>query len=152
MNAIVTHAGAAIDAAEKFGLRQPTLNGDLFAAAGPEDLEDLVALYLQEQGWRTFPSTAKVSMASYEFVLVHHETGHHAGVQVKSGGIGFLNQDVAQDSMSSLCSWQTQRRLWLGQTLGSNELDVMRSEHLLGDTGRFFQDDCKRDGRLLIRR
>ena len=54
--------------------------------------------------------------------------------------------------MSSLCSWQTQRRLWLGQTLGSNELDVMRSKHLLGDTGRFFQDDCKRDGRLLIRR
>lgn len=99
VSAIVTHAGAAIDAAEiLLGLRQPTLNGDLFAAAGPEDLEDLVALYLQEQGWRTFPSTAKVSMASYEFVLVHHETGHHAGVQVKSGGIGFLNQDVAQDS------------------------------------------------------
>ena len=44
-----------------------------------------------------FPSTAKVSMASYEFVLVHHETGRHAGVQVKSGSVGFLKQDVAQD-------------------------------------------------------
>ena len=44
-----------------------------------------------------FPSTAKTSMASYEFVLVHCETGRHAGVQVKSGNVGFLDQQVAQD-------------------------------------------------------
>jgi hypothetical protein len=91
-------AQTAIDAAEiLFKLRQPIRNSDLFAIAGPEDLEDLVALYLQEQGWRVLPSTAKVTMASYEFVLVHQETGQHAGVQVKGGGVCFLDQKVAED-------------------------------------------------------
>lgn len=68
---------------------------DLFEAAGPEDLEDLVALYLQAEGWRIYPSTAKVTMASYEFVVVHEESGARAGVQVKSGGINRLRQGVA---------------------------------------------------------
>ena len=98
VSAIVSDAKTAIDAAEVFlNLRQPAMNSDLFAAAGPEDLEDLVSLYLQEQGWRVFPSTAKVSMASYEFVLVNHRTGQRAGVQVKSGNVGFLDQAVAED-------------------------------------------------------
>ena len=98
VSSIVTDATTAIKAAEfLFRLTQPVLNGDLFAEAGPEDLEDLVALYLQEQGWRVFPSTAKTSMASYEFVLVHHETGKHAGVQVKSGNVDILDQHVADD-------------------------------------------------------
>jgi hypothetical protein len=98
VSSIVTNATTAIEAAELlFHLRNPIPNGDLFAIAGPEDLEDLVALYLQEQGWRVFPSTAKTSMASYEFVLTHRETGKRAGVQVKSGNVGFLDQHVAQD-------------------------------------------------------
>jgi hypothetical protein len=98
ISSIKTDAAAAVEAAEiLFKLRQPIPNADLFAVATPEDLEDVVALYLQEQGWRVLPSTAKVSMASYEFVLVHHETGRRAGVQVKSGKVGSLNQAVAED-------------------------------------------------------
>jgi hypothetical protein len=95
---IVGDAAAAIDAAEiVFELKTPTPNGDLFALASPDDLEDIVALYLQEQGWRLFPSTAKASMASYEFVLVHRQTGQRAGVQVKSGSVPSLDQRVASD-------------------------------------------------------
>jgi hypothetical protein len=72
-------------------------NGDLFELASPDDLEDIVALYLQDKGWSIFPSTAKTSMASYEFVLVHRQTGERAGVQVKSGEVGSLDQKVASD-------------------------------------------------------
>ena len=92
---ITSTATNAIEAAEVlFGFKKPIPNGDLFAVAGPEDLEDLVALYLQEQGWRVFPSTSKVSMASYEFVLVDRDTGKHAAVQVKSGFV-FMTNPVA---------------------------------------------------------
>ena len=95
---MVSNAQTALEAAEVlFEMRQWEQNGDLFAAAGPEDLEDLVALYLQERGWRLLPSTAKAAMASYEFVLVNAETGERAGVQVKSGNVGYLNQEVAED-------------------------------------------------------
>jgi len=95
---IVTSAVNAIEAAEIFlDLRQPIPNGDLFAVTGPEDLEDLVALYLQEQDWLVFPSTAKTSMANYEFVLVNQETGERGAVQVKSGNVDYLEQHVAQD-------------------------------------------------------
>jgi hypothetical protein len=95
---IVRDALTAIEAAEiTLGQKKPVPNGDLFALATPEDLEDIVALYLQDQGWRLFPSTAKVSMASYEFVLVHQQTGERAGVQVKSGNVDFLDQKVASD-------------------------------------------------------
>ena len=79
------------------GRKKPLLDGDLFALATPEDLEDIVALYLQAKGWCLFPSTAKVSMASYEFVLVHQQTGERAGVQVKSGTVASLHQNVASD-------------------------------------------------------
>jgi hypothetical protein len=97
VSAMVTDSQTAIDAAEiHLNQRAIVPGGDLFAVAGPEDLEDIVSLYLQEAGWRVFPSTAKVSMASYEFVLVHSQTGQYAGVQVKSGNVAFLNQEVAQ--------------------------------------------------------
>jgi len=95
---MTTSAEIAIEAAEiVLGRRTPAQNGDLFALASPEDLEDIVALYLQQQGWRLLPSTAKVTMASYEFVLVQHETGKRAGVQVKSGNVAHLEQSIADE-------------------------------------------------------
>jgi hypothetical protein len=83
--------------AANYALGEPNVEtfGDLFEAASPEDLEDLVALYLQGLGWRLLPSTSKTSMASYEFVLVDSESGRRAGVQVKSGNVGHLEQAVA---------------------------------------------------------
>jgi hypothetical protein len=95
---IVTDASIAVEAAEIiFGTMMPQTNRDLFALAGPDELEDLVALYLQDQGWYVIPSTAKLSTASYEFILVHSKTGEHAGIQVKSGSEHTLRVDVAED-------------------------------------------------------
>lgn len=59
-----------------------------FDAASPDDLEDVVAAYLQQDGWLVLPSTSKSSMASYEYVLVQSDTGARAAVQVKSGRVG----------------------------------------------------------------
>lgn len=55
------------------------------SSVGHDDLEDLVALYLQaELGWYLVPSTAKRSNPVTEFVLRNSE-GKCAYVQVKSG-------------------------------------------------------------------
>lgn len=98
VSAIVTDAHEAVLAAEiALGLNQPAVNGNLFAIATPEDMEDLVALYLQFQGWMLFPSTAKRSMANYEFIFVHRDDGRRAGVQVKSGAQAFLDPQVAEE-------------------------------------------------------
>lgn len=53
----------------------------------PEDLEDLVGIYLQNAGYRIVPSSCKRSTVAYEFVLIHHRTGERAVVQVKSGRV-----------------------------------------------------------------
>ena len=87
-----------VDAARlAFGDASVPRRNDLYEAAGPDDLEDLVALYLQSLGWLIYPSTAKVSMANYEFVMVNSSTGEKAGVQVKSGGIAHLNQEISDE-------------------------------------------------------
>ncbi|MDX8411885.1 MAG: hypothetical protein R8K46_08490 [Mariprofundaceae bacterium] len=63
--------------------RQPI---DLFSLIGPDDCEDIVGLYLQEEkGYRIIPSSCKSDTAKYEFVLRHKDTGHKAVVQVKQG-------------------------------------------------------------------
>lgn len=95
---LVTDRDRIINAA-RYALGESNVQtfGDLFDAASPEDLEDLVALYLQDRGWRLLPSTSKTSMASYEFVMVERASGRRAGVQVKSGNISHLEQAVAAD-------------------------------------------------------
>lgn len=98
---IVNGARTAIEAAEILHRAiEPAVGGDLFELASPEDLEDIVALYLQEQGWRLLPSTAKASMACYEFLAVHRETCERCGVQVKSGNVTFLDPQIAEDLSS----------------------------------------------------
>lgn len=64
------------------------------SALGHDDLEDLVALYLQaELGWYLVPSTAKRSTPLTEFVLRNSE-GKRAYVQVKSGETHVTSVDV----------------------------------------------------------
>jgi hypothetical protein len=50
-----------------------------------EDLENVVAIYLQTRGWLIIPGTRRCDTPHYEFVLVHGRTGERAIVQVKSG-------------------------------------------------------------------
>jgi hypothetical protein len=95
---IVSGVATAIEAAEILHHAvEPAANGDFFELASPEDLEDVVALYLQELGWRLFPTTAKASMACYEFLGVHRDTHKRCGVQVKSGNVRFLDLQIAED-------------------------------------------------------
>lgn len=95
---IVTDADTALEAAEIiFGAKKPQSNGSLLAIANSDELEDLVALYLQASGWRVLPTTAKRSTASYEFILVHSETGKRAGIQVKGGNVSSFSVQVASD-------------------------------------------------------
>lgn len=64
------------------------------SAMGHDDLEDLVAIYLQaELGWYLVPSTAKRSTPLTEFVLRNSE-GKRAYVQVKSGEAHLTLVDV----------------------------------------------------------
>jgi hypothetical protein len=94
---LTTGVRSAQQAAEvALGLASGAPN-DFFAAASPDDLEDVVGLYLQSLGWRVLPSTSKTSMASYEYVLVDQHTGARAGVQVKSGCVGAYKPVVADD-------------------------------------------------------
>jgi hypothetical protein len=61
---------------------------------GHDDLEDLVALYLQaELGWYVVPSTAKRSTPFTEFVLLNSR-GERAYVQVKSGRAEIALEEV----------------------------------------------------------
>jgi hypothetical protein len=68
----------------------PTFRPDIWDLIGPEELEDIIALYLHRDGWAVWPSTKERSQPRYEFVLVDGE-GHRAYVQVKSGRDQQLN-------------------------------------------------------------
>jgi len=64
---------------------------DIFSLLSSEDCEDLVALYLQERGYRVITSTCKSDTKGYEYVLQHRDEGRVALVQVK-------NQDKPMDT------------------------------------------------------
>jgi hypothetical protein len=70
---------------------------DLFALISSEDCEDIVGLYLQEQGYRLIPSSCRSDTAAYEYVLRHAETGQAAIAQVKCGFV-----DLEIDAYSGL--------------------------------------------------
>lgn len=59
------------------------VDADVFSLLHPDDVEDLVAIYLQDQGYRLIPSTAKKGTPRFEFVLRHDADGRKAVVQVK---------------------------------------------------------------------
>ena len=60
-------------------------SGDALDYLNDEDLENVVSIYLQTQGWLIIPGTRRFDTPHYEFVLVHGQTGERAIVQVKSG-------------------------------------------------------------------
>jgi hypothetical protein len=65
----------------------PAVSGsvDVLDYLTSEDLENVVAVYLQTRGWLIIPGTRRCDTPHYEFVLVHGQTGERAIVQVKSG-------------------------------------------------------------------
>jgi hypothetical protein len=70
----------------KTGIPEPKLDPSPFLdMLDPYELEDLVALYLQEHGWRVVLSSHAPNTPRYEATFVHPEHGT-AGVQVKHRG------------------------------------------------------------------
>jgi hypothetical protein len=62
------------------------LKGELFDFLAPEDVEDLMGLYLQAtKNLLIVPSTSKQATSPVEFLMIDRETGEEVGVQVKTG-------------------------------------------------------------------
>lgn len=64
------------------------LNIPLVNLLHPDDLEDILSLYLQiEKGYIIYPSTCKKSTAVYEYMLINKYTYKKAVVQCKTGSV-----------------------------------------------------------------
>jgi len=50
-----------------------------------EDIEDIIFVKLQLDGWIVIPGSRKKDTMKYEFYLIHRDTGERAIVQAKSG-------------------------------------------------------------------
>jgi hypothetical protein len=106
-------------------------------AIAHDDLEDIVALYLQiEMGWHIVPSTAKKTTRDIEFVL-RNSMGQRAYLQVKSGQatVEVTKIDVPQDvdfffifypTISEQDSFGTNSKIVL---LNPNEIAKFLSSH-----------------------
>jgi len=68
---------------------------DVFSLFDSEEAEDLVFLYLQNQGWFVVPNSRKADTLAFEYLVIKPQDGSHAQVQVqvKTGGT-ILNRDV----------------------------------------------------------
>ena len=58
---------------------------DIFSMISSKDCEDLIAVYLQMNGWIVYPTRRQSDMPAYEFVLRHKADYREAVVQVKTG-------------------------------------------------------------------
>ena len=50
-----------------------------------EEIEDLVCIYLQSQGWYVIPNSRKANTLAFEYDLTKSDSGDKARVQVKAG-------------------------------------------------------------------
>lgn len=57
---------------------------DLFSLMSPDDVEDVVSAYMQDQGWMLIKSTCFRSKPKFEFSMLNNK-GEIAHIQVKSG-------------------------------------------------------------------
>jgi len=73
-----------------------TVSGDIFGLISAEDLEDVVAIYLQvTKRLVMFPSTCKKDTKTVECVFADIDTGERVGLQVKSGKTEITVEDYS---------------------------------------------------------
>jgi len=60
---------------------------DIFMMLDDEETEDLVFIYLQQQGWHIVPNSRKTDTMSFEYLAVKPESGEKALTQVKTGKV-----------------------------------------------------------------
>ncbi len=58
---------------------------NVFSLLDSEETEDVIAIYLQTEGWIIIPNSRKADTMSYEFYLIHNKTKERSIVQVKTG-------------------------------------------------------------------
>lgn len=58
---------------------------DVFSFLDSEETEDVIFIYLQEQGWIVIPNSRKADTMRFEFYLINRETKEKSIVQVKTG-------------------------------------------------------------------
>lgn len=104
---------------------------DIFSLLHPEDCEDLVALYLQENGYRLIPSTCKTTTSTYEYVLKHRDTGEKAFAQVKRGSVSLDAEDYEM----------LEGRVFLFTTGGTQKGEAANVEFLDPDAIRAFMQE-----------
>lgn len=78
--------------AEFYALSKDKFN-NVFSFLGSEETEDVIFVYLQEQGWIVIPNSRKADTMSYEFYLVNRKTKEKSIVQVKTGHTALTPKD-----------------------------------------------------------
>ena len=63
----------------------PKVDADILSLISPDDCEDLVALYLQEKGYRIITSSCKDNTINFEYVMKYIKNGNVAIAEVKQG-------------------------------------------------------------------
>ena len=67
---------------------------DFYALLHPDDLEDLLGLYLQSKGYYIFPSTNKRGTELFEYILVQKDTKKRAVIQCKIGDDEISDENI----------------------------------------------------------
>jgi len=80
---------------EDFKYTLSKVDADIFSLLSAEDCEDVIGLYLQDLGYRIFPSSCKDDTLAYEFVMKHNRTFETAVAQVKNGAVDLNMDDFA---------------------------------------------------------
>jgi hypothetical protein len=75
---------------------------DLYGFMTPREIEDLVLVYLQANGWYVLSATRSRTTPHYECVLVSAAIGERAIVQVKSGNVHLPASDFRQTERAFL--------------------------------------------------
>jgi len=58
---------------------------NVFSFLDSEETEDIIFIFLQEQGWVVIPNSRKADTMNYEFYLINRKSKEKAIVQVKTG-------------------------------------------------------------------
>lgn len=77
----------------------PQAARSIFSFVQSGEVEDIIFIYPQMQGWVVVPNSRKGDTMSYEFYLIHRETKERAIVQVKTGNTALNSSDWVNKNM-----------------------------------------------------
>lgn len=99
---------------------------NVFSFLDDEETEDIIFVYLQEQGWIVIPNSRKLDTMSYEFYLINRSSKEKAIVQVKTGHTT-LTPKSWKDSKEKVFLFQSNNK-YNGTSDSSNVVCIEPSE------------------------